>query len=181
LVLAGVIVIMPMIATKDLLIEEATHISTTVFKKDATLTGRTYLWRQADRLISQRPVVGHGYRSVWLGQSFETTGLLRWAGLSSGKGFNFHNTYKEVTVDTGFLGLALFTFSFGLMGFLSFARFLSDGALAAAFFFSTYLTYAAKAFTELIISPFGTPTLLLFAIACYAVLHRAPKAAPAPQ
>lgn len=181
LVLAGVLVIMPVIAAKDLIIDQAAHISATVFKKDSTLTGRTYLWAQADRLISQRPVVGHGYRAVWLGESVETTGLLRWAGLDSGKGFNFHNTYKEVTVDTGFLGLAVFSFSFALIGFLSFGRFLADGTIAAAFFFSTFLTYAAKSFTELIIGPFATPTLLLFAMACYAVLHREPRLKPAPQ
>lgn len=181
LVLAGIMVIMPVIAAKDVIVDQAAHISATVFKKDATLTGRTYLWAQADRLISQRPVVGHGYRAVWLGESVDTTGLLRWAGLSSGKGFNFHNTYKEVTVDTGFLGLAVFSFSFALIGFLSFSRFLADGTLAAAFFFSTFLTYAAKSFTELIIGPFATPTLLLFAMACHAVLHRELRFKPRPQ
>lgn len=181
LILAGIMVIMPIIAAKDVIIDQATHISSTVFKKDATLTGRTYLWAQADRLISQRPVVGHGYRAVWLGESVETTGLLRWAGLSNGKGFNFHNTYKEVTVDTGFLGLAVFTFTFGLIGFLSFSRFLADGTIAAAFFFSTFLTYAAKSFTELIIGPFTVPTLLLFALACHAVLHRELRLKARPQ
>ncbi|OJU08257.1 MAG: hypothetical protein BGN86_03445, partial [Caulobacterales bacterium 68-7] len=97
---AVVLLAAPFVILKDLIIEQAQSVSTTVFKKDATLTGRTYLWRQADRLIEERPVVGHGYRATWLGKSATSIGLLRWADVPDPRGFNFHSTYKELRVDT---------------------------------------------------------------------------------
>lgn len=171
-VLAGLVLVTPMVVMKDAIIEQAQYVSTTVFKKDATLTGRTYLWAQADRLIEQRPIVGHGYRSVWLGKSVTTTGLLRWANLPDGRGFNFHNTFKEVTVDTGVVGLVIFTFTLGLIGWMMLRRFLEDGTVYWALFFSTYLSYLARAFTELIIGPFAATGLILFAFAAYAATRR---------
>lgn len=173
-VIAGLLIVTPMVVMKDAIVEQAQRISTDVFKKDATLTGRTYLWAQADRLIEQRPAIGHGYRSVWLGKSVTTTGLLRWANLPDGRGFNFHNTFKEVTVDTGFLGLAVFVFTLGVGGFLLFARFLAEGTIVWAFFFATYLSFVARAFAELIVGPFTAGTVILFCMILYAVFARRP-------
>ncbi len=186
LIAGALIIVTPAVVMKDALIEQAAHISETVFKKDATLTGRTYLWAHADRLIEQNPVVGHGYRAVWLGNSVTTTGLLRWAGLTDGRGFNFHNTYKEVTVDTGYVGLVIFTATLAGIGLMLLGRFVADGSLAMAFFFSTYLTYGARSFTELILGPFASTTLILFALGGYGVLkweeerRRAPVTPAAP-
>lgn len=174
-VLAGLVIVLPVVAMKDAVVEQAQHISATVFKKDPTLTGRTYLWAQADRLIDQRPVIGHGYRSIWLGKSVTTTGLLRWASLTDGRGFNFHNTYKEVTVDTGFAGLILFIGSMGLAGFVLLMRFLREGTVFWAFFFATYLTFLARSFAELVIGPFVAGALILFCIACYSTLKVPPE------
>lgn len=170
-VIFALLVATPAVVMKDAILEQAQRVSQDVLKKDATLTGRTYLWAQADRLIEQRPIVGHGYRSVWLGKSVTTTGLLRWAQLPDGKGFNFHNTFKEVTVDTGFVGLALFVVSMAVAGFLLLGRFLRDGSILWAFFFATYLTYVARAFAELIIGPFSSAGLILGVMACYAALR----------
>lgn len=171
-VVIGILVATPAIIMKDTLIEQTQRVSLNLLKKDATLTGRTYLWAHADRLIEQRPIVGHGYRSIWLGKSVTTQGLLRWAQLPDGRGFNFHNTFKEVTVDTGYIGLVLFILSMGVAGFLLLARFLREGTVVWAFFFATYLTYVARAFAELIIGPFSAATLILGCIACYAALIR---------
>ncbi|MFN3513201.1 MAG: O-antigen ligase family protein [Phenylobacterium sp.] len=170
-VLLGLAVATPAVVAKDAIVEQAQRISTTVFKKDPTLTGRTYLWMHADRLIAQRPAIGHGYRAIWLGNSTTTQGLLRWANLKSGHGFNFHNTYKEVTVDLGYVGLAVFVVTIGAIGLLSLAAFLREATIAAAFFFTTYLSLMARTFTELMIGPFGLATLLLFAFGGYAVLR----------
>lgn len=169
-VIAAIIVVTPAVVMKDAIVDQASHISATVFKKDATLSGRTYLWAQADRLIDLRPVVGHGYRSIWLGDSVTTTGLLRWAQLPDGRGFNFHNTFKEVTVDTGYVGLALFVFLMTLGGAMLLIRFLRDGAVFWAFAFAMYLTAVARAFAELVIGPFVAGSFIIFSLVCYAGL-----------
>lgn len=174
-VVAAMTVVIPGVVMKDAIVEQAARISTTVFKKDPTLTGRTYLWAQADRLIEQRPIVGHGYRSIWLGKSVTTQGLLRWAQLPDGKGFNFHNTFKEVTVDTGYVGLALFVFSTVLAGVMLLIRFLREGSVFWAFAVATYLTCVARAFAELVIGPFVAGAFTLFCLACYAGLRAKPS------
>ena len=46
---------------------QAVIIQTDVLGKDARLTGRTLLWEEADSLIAQAPLVGHGYKAIWLG------------------------------------------------------------------------------------------------------------------
>ncbi len=36
------------------------------FGKDATLTGRTYLWAEGLRAVGETPVVGVGYQAYWV-------------------------------------------------------------------------------------------------------------------
>jgi len=116
LILAALLVMTPLFMVRNTLAAQVQQTSLSLLNKDATLTGRTYLWAQADRLIALRPVLGHGYRAVWLGKSMTTIGLLRWTGLPDGRGFHFHHTYREVTVDTGRVGVSLFILSIALIG-----------------------------------------------------------------
>ena len=76
--------------------------------KDTTLTGRTDLWRIADNLIAERPWLGIGYNTFWHPGNLGAEALWRQFGISNRTGFNFHNTYREITVHLGFIGLALF-------------------------------------------------------------------------
>ena len=166
-VIGVMIVVVPFVLLKDEIMQQAQSISINVFNKDTSLTGRTYLWRQADRLITQRPIVGHGYRAVWLGDGVESNGLLRWSGKLDGRGFNFHNTYREAAVDSGFVGVGFFILMVLLTGWRLWVRFLRDGELASAFMLATFVTYMARSFTELLIAPFNVTTMLLFAFATY--------------
>lgn len=66
------------------------------FNKDRTLTGRTNLWAKADYWIEQSPIVGYGYRAFWASDSSDSLGLLHRMRLTDARGFQLHNTIKEI-------------------------------------------------------------------------------------
>lgn len=167
-ILAAIILVTPFAVLKDDIVDAAQLVSQKVFKKDAGLTGRTYLWRQADRLIKQKPVVGHGYKAVWLGKSIESQGLLRWAGVPDPRGFNFHNTFREISVDTGLLGASLFVLAMLLSFWRLVVAFLRDGDYGTAFYLAMFVTIAVRSFTEVIIGPFQVNALLIYLFAAHA-------------
>lgn len=76
--------------------------------KDAGLTGRVALWEKADQLIALNPVLGTGYNAFWISNNLDAEYLWRSLGVNSGAVFNFHNTFRDILVDLGFVGLALF-------------------------------------------------------------------------
>ncbi|MFU0504476.1 O-antigen ligase family protein [Pseudaminobacter sp. NGMCC 1.201702] len=79
------------------------------FGKDATLTGRTYLWAEGLEAARQSPIFGVGYQAYWVQGFSEAERLWEEFYIGSRSGFHFHNTYIEVLVELGFVGLALLT------------------------------------------------------------------------
>ncbi|QRM57354.1 O-antigen ligase [Sinorhizobium sp. BG8] len=77
------------------------------FGKDATLTGRTYLWQQGMEAAAQSPVFGVGYQGFWVPGFSEAERLWDDFFIESRSGFHFHNTYIEAAVETGIIGLGL--------------------------------------------------------------------------
>lgn len=79
------------------------------FGKDATLTGRTILWGYAFDLIHENPLLGLGTGGFW--RPYDWTSLSRkifidfYINLSGT--FYFHNSYLEVAVHQGLIGLAI--------------------------------------------------------------------------
>nr|WP_315051088.1 O-antigen ligase family protein [uncultured Brevundimonas sp.] len=138
------------------------HILVNVLHKDTGLTGRDYLWAHADALIAREPLLGHGYRSTWLGHGVDTIGLLRWAGLQSGEGFSFHNSYREWLVDFGFFGTALIlvALGFGLARLLVHAA--RPGVAASTLFFASIgVVFAVRGYFEYIFGPFSASTVMV--------------------
>ncbi|HWA00962.1 MAG TPA: O-antigen ligase family protein [Caulobacterales bacterium] len=158
-------------------------LTDTVFNsmgKDATLTGRTYLWERAQELIDRRPIEGHGYQAFWVGESADTIGILRWAGLADGRTFNFHNTYLQVAVDTGYLGLGALVATLIAIGLGGFRQFVLGPTAATSYFFLNFMVLIMISFTEVILLPFLPRTMLLFVCGVYAWKGAvAPRAAPA--
>lgn len=139
-----------------------------VLNKDVGLTGRNYLWHHADALIASKPVLGHGYRSIWLGHGSETIGLLRWADLESGIGFNFHNTFREVLVDFGFVGAAVVFIPLGV----GFARLLlrasSEKTDTALWFLAAMaVVMIVKSYAETLLGSFGDASLIVIGTAMF--------------
>ena len=129
--------------------------------KDVTLTGRTLLWKKADEWIEESPAVGHGFRAFWTSGSSDSLGMLHFNRLIDPRGFQLHNTIKEIRVDTGWLGLIAFlsvvaVFLYNVLSFV----FLYPNP-ASAFLATMYLMTLSLASINTIVGVF-TPTTAFF-------------------
>lgn len=145
----------------------------TVLKKDATLTGRTYLWDFAARLSAERPLLGHGYYAFWRVGNIDAEGLWRWGGIGSRSGFNFHNAFVEMRVDLGWIGELVFIASCAAIALVGLARQLLRPNITMAFLLSLLTVLYIRCYTESgLIGPFNLLTLLWIATAVYASSKR---------
>jgi O-antigen ligase len=71
-----------------------------------TLSGRTYIWDFVDLEIAKRPLLGWGYRSIWL-VGPDSPIVVDAAGWIKGMP-SAHNGYLDTILDTGYIGLVLF-------------------------------------------------------------------------
>jgi O-antigen ligase len=114
LVAAGVALLLPSLGVAVVwLLEEGAGVLAGI-GKDATLTGRTPLWGLAVEDGLQRPWLGHGFRAFWSSLSapaFRITHHLGWEAASG------HNSFLDLWLELGALGLAVF-----MLMFLRFAR-----------------------------------------------------------
>lgn len=138
--------------------------------KDRTMTGRAGLWDKADEWIKRAPEIGHGYRSFWLGHSTDSVGMLHAFKQVDGRGFQFHENFREILVDTGWVGLVAFL-SIAII-FLAYTlgnAFLYPGP-ASGFLASMYLMLIARSPIETIILVFSSSTALLYACGTASVM-----------
>lgn len=78
-----------------------------LFGKDATLTGRTYLWSEGMAAFREAPLLGTGYQAYWVQGFAEAERLWAEFYIGSRSGFHFHNTYIEALVELGAIGFVL--------------------------------------------------------------------------
>lgn len=161
LVAAGLLAI-PALLALPLIEREIANFQTDVLKKDARLTGRTLLWEEADRLIVQAPVIGHGYKAIWLGPKGK--GLLARNGQRDGRAFHFHDTVRELLVDLGAVGLVLFLLPLAYAGLRTVALLISAIDAPRAFAVAGLFTILLRLRTELVVGPFLIDFVLLTAI-----------------
>lgn len=77
------------------------------FGKSSTLTGRTTLWEKGMEAAWERPVVGYGFSAYWV-QGFQPAERLWYQfRIPSRSGFHFHNTYIQMFVELGMIGVSL--------------------------------------------------------------------------
>lgn len=77
------------------------------FGKDPTLTGRLYLWVRAEEVMQSHAWLGVGYNGFWVQGNLDAEGLWRSEGIVGRTGFNFHNSWIEMQVHLGWIGLAM--------------------------------------------------------------------------
>lgn len=77
------------------------------FGKDATLTGRTYLWSEGIAAFREHPIFGMGYQAYWVQGFADAERLWEEFFIESRTGFHFHNTFIETLVELGLVGLLL--------------------------------------------------------------------------
>lgn len=138
--------------------------SMTLFDKDPTLTGRTYLWQRAADFIADKPVLGTGFSAFWVEGNPDAVGLWRFGGLTDPWGFNFHNTLIELLVNVGWIGVFVFTIVAIISSVLLLRRVITRPTLALCFWFSLLVyEFARMPIEALGTAPFAHSTLLLFA------------------
>ncbi len=164
----------------DDIVQAITDFRTNVLHKDATLTGRTYLWDFAARLARARPVLGYGYGAFWRRGNIDAEGLWRWGGIASRGGFNFHNAFVEMRVDMGWVGLGLLVATCAGVSLMALVRqIVSPSIPLAALMVLVGGNYVRSYAEDALLSPFNVVTLIWLAVALYAVKQRDPALAMA--
>ena len=73
--------------------------------KDATLTGRTLIWRRALDSISEHLIAGLGYAAFWQVGSWSVEQVWYFMKISNKMAFHFHDTYLHIAVYLGVIGM----------------------------------------------------------------------------
>jgi exopolysaccharide production protein ExoQ len=135
----------------------------TLFDKDPTLTGRTYLWQRAADFIAEKPILGDGFNGFWVQGNTDAEGLWRYAGIIERMGFSFHNSLIEILVNLGWVGVVVFG-SVAIVGsVVLLRRVMTRPTLALCFWMSFVVYELVRTPIEAIgTAPFSHSTLLLF-------------------
>ena len=104
MVLTGLILI-----TGVILIDS--HIVFALLGKDATLTGRTFIWEGITRTVKERPWTGYGYGVVWTTEGPRTplAKIVHYAGF---RPYHAHSSWLEQWLGLGYVGLGLWAVMF---------------------------------------------------------------------
>jgi len=81
----------------------APDVAVSLLGRDATFTGRTYIWSELQHLVADKPWLGHGYSAIW-----DVTYGPLYRFLADWKIGSGHNSYMDLLVDVGFVGTGLF-------------------------------------------------------------------------
>jgi exopolysaccharide production protein ExoQ len=137
--------------------------SMTLFEKDPTLTGRTYLWQRAADFIAEKPALGTGFDAFWVQGNPDAEGLWRFAGINERMGFNFHNTLIEWLVNVGWVGVSVLTIVAIISAILMVRRVMTRPTLALCFWLSILIYEFVRMPVEALgMAPFAHPTIMLF-------------------
>ncbi|MDB5690308.1 MAG: O-antigen polymerase, partial [Sphingomonas bacterium] len=137
--------------------------------KDATLTGRTYIWGRAQVLISQRPWLGLGYSAFWRVGALEPEAIWRKLLIPSRTGFHFHNSAYDILVPLGYVGLGLFAMIFLIYTAALLLRTMRHADTEGILFASLLLSYLSRApFESFGGAVFHQSSLLLFGALAWA-------------
>jgi len=72
--------------------------------KDASLTGRTFIWAEAWKAIQQKPFLGYGYAAFWVQDTDRVRAIQRVVNWNVPTA---HSGYREVMLQLGWLGIAV--------------------------------------------------------------------------
>lgn len=119
------------------------------FGKDSTLTGRTLLWTYAEEQIEERPLLGVGADGFW---RYWKSPLVQKIHLEFHKGpndkFNFHNSYYEIAVHQGLIGLGFAVIALVWAVFQITRGAIRFGTLPQVYFFAHSLAVLSRTITE---------------------------------
>ncbi len=146
-----------------------------LFGKDATLTGRT----EGITAFQEAPGVGVGYQAWWVQGFSEPERLWEEFYIASRSGFHFHNTYNEVLVELGVIGLLmLLVVLFGTLAGHVRGLVSRGNKTRALVMFGLVVMLVVRSFVEVdVINPYAIGSFLLY-YAAGVLGRRVPVAAP---
>jgi exopolysaccharide production protein ExoQ len=168
----AVLVLVGMLAFDGTLAATVSGFVRGVLGKDPTLTGRTELWSIALSEIHKRPLFGVGYSAFWNQGNLLAEGIWREFQIESRSGFTFHDTFLEVAVELGWVGVTalVITLVFAVVSSVRLA-FACPG-LSTTCFVAVIVCLLTRSIGEVDIpSPFSIATYFLFVIASYGADH----------
>jgi exopolysaccharide production protein ExoQ len=80
--------------------------------KDATLTGRTFIWDGISRVMEDRPRLGYGYGVVWTDEG-DYAPLAKITAVAGFRAYHAHSCWFETWLGLGVVGLTLWSLIFG--------------------------------------------------------------------
>ncbi len=79
--------------------------------KDATLTGRTFIWDGISRVMESRPLFGYGYGVVWTDEG-DYAPLAKITAVAGFRAYHAHSCWYEVWLGLGGVGLCIWALVF---------------------------------------------------------------------
>lgn len=148
--------------------------------KDATMTGRTVLWDTAERLMRENPW-GFGAEGFWrenIGDAWSLSSRFHVSGRFVR--FSFHNSYYEMGVTLGYLGMWALIFVATWAAFNIGVKWIRTPDVATTYFVVTAVSVLLRAAVETeIANPLTTFSILLYAGALKTYMSR-PRSATMP-
>lgn len=163
-VVVAVLLMVPVgVIAQSLVVSQANEFTTDVLGKDATISGRTELWKQAADFFSERPVGGRGYGAFWVQGSTDAEGLWARFGVTGRSGFNFHNQFVDAAVDLGVLGVVTLVFSLLIaLGSLA-VRLLTGRSAELPYFAGLFIALVVRLPVEsVMLAQFNIITVMFF-------------------
>jgi len=159
-----VVSLLAILATYELWFEPMLEALTAAFGKSPTLTGRTAIWEDAERLMRERPALGLGFSAFWVHGNLDAEGIWRSMGIVNRAGFNFHNTPLEIRVHLGWVGFALFSSVFCFRGIKLWAKTTYQPDVAMVFWCAFLVYQLSRMYAEARgLKLFDYGTIMLFA------------------
>lgn len=137
--------------------------------KSGTLTGRTDLWDYARDVIRERPYLGHGDGGFW---RYEENELVQQIFAEFHKSpsqiFSFHNSFFEIGVSFGLIGLGLTIFTLLWAGMRLVRQMVLRGGMPFLFFPTVAVVELTRAYVESeLMRPFVLAHMLIWIGAVY--------------
>jgi len=147
------------------------------FGKDSTLTGRTLLWQYAEEQIRERPFLGVGAGGFW---RYAESPLVQRIHFEFYKGpydrFNFHNSFYEIAVHQGLIGVALASLGTLWAAVMIVRWAIREGTIPAIYFFAHGMVVLVRIATEAdFLKPFVLFHMIFWIGALAAVKHAAER------
>ncbi|MDE2029141.1 MAG: O-antigen ligase family protein, partial [Alphaproteobacteria bacterium] len=134
--------------------------------KNASLTGRTELWREGIRTALQKPFLGHGYHAFWIVGNPQADLYWYKAHETIGAGFHFHNMFIQAFVDLGLGGALLIALLIATTFYASLRYALKNGMTpTGAACFGFVFMFLLRSFVEVdYLGPFGIGLFIVYSI-----------------